>query len=150
MALISCYMSASEPLESVELRPHASCPPHSIPRLLSNSAIWTPWPLCGCSSGSCWQSRCLADNDACARERDGNKNNTVFYKTLSGRTVNYPTLLSGREDFMEYCRRENFEVYNNAIIYSNPVITKLLKYCLEVYNNAYRFLNMTFSRWSPP
>jgi hypothetical protein len=36
------------------------------------------------------------------------------------------------------------------MIYSNPVITKLLKYCLEVYNNAYRFLNLMFSRRSPP
>jgi hypothetical protein len=45
---------------------------------------------------------------------------------------------------MEYFRRENFEAYNNAIIYSNPVITKLLKYYLEGYIKAYRFLNLRF------
>jgi hypothetical protein len=45
---------------------------------------------------------------------------------------------------MAYFCRENFEASNNAIIYSNPVITKLLKYDLEVYINAYRFLNQRF------
>jgi len=69
----------------------------------------------------------------------------IDYKILSGRTVNYPTLLSAREDFEKYFRRENFEAYNDAVIYSNSVITKLLKYYLEVYRNAYRFLNMMFS-----
>jgi len=74
------------------------------------------------------------------------KHKTIFYKILSGRTVNYPTLLSAREHFTEYFRRENFEAYYNAMIYSNPVITKLLKYYLEVYNNSYRFLKAMFSR----
>jgi hypothetical protein len=42
---------------------------------------------------------------------------------------------------MENVRRENFEASNSAIIYPNPAITKALKYYLEVYINAYRFLN---------
>jgi hypothetical protein len=41
-------------------------------------------------------------------------------------------------------------IIKTTIIFSNTVFPQLLKCYLRVYNTAYHFLNMTFSRWLPP
>jgi hypothetical protein len=94
--------------------------------------------------------RCLVDDDGCGRERDDYRNNTVFCKTFSGRQPRQviqrlPDASVDPRGFYRNRRRANFETCNNTVIYSNNVITKLLKYYIELYNKAYRFLNTTFS-----